>query len=198
MAAPPVPLLLLCSVTSTDSAIDLAVEFDHLKGSSPFLVQNPSAAFIFASLSDAQYLANSVDADFTCINNFPAQLMVGPKLPKLSNRSIAGNHGIPRYSREMFEECRTVILKESPVARFPEDAIETSGTGKGIRSFIQWTEDLLMPLKPTGQPEGMRDDIFGVGIMIGLSMIGLPLVAGLGFLGKFAIGKLGNVRMISR
>lgn len=65
--------LLIYSATSMDDMIDSIAD---LTGSP---LDAPSSAFIFASLPEANYLSNAVGADFTCINTFPVELLVGPK-----------------------------------------------------------------------------------------------------------------------
>jgi hypothetical protein len=196
--ASPVPLLLLCSVTSMDTAIDLATQYDNSKSPTNMPMFCPSAAFIFASPVDAQYLSNSVGADLTCINTIPAQLMVGPKLPKSTSSSATECDLTPRYDRHLFEERRVVFLKQSPAVELLGDAAVGPKAKQKHPKIDDWTAEVLLPLKPTGQPEGMRDDIFGMGIMITGSMIGVPLTIGLVFLGRLVFRQLSHVTFIRR
>lgn len=175
--------LLLYSATSMDDMIDSIAD---LTGNP---LNTPSSAFIFARLPEAKYLANAVAADFTCVNTFPVELLVGPKFPR-SMGVIADTKSLPRYIREMFEESRPVVLTPSSISQMVENGLTLEPSG--LRSqFLDWTELMQTPLRPTGQRLGVQRDFFAVALGIGAGVvIGLPLLILTAFMGKVVIRRL--------
>ncbi|KAK5064921.1 hypothetical protein LTR84_000755 [Exophiala bonariae] len=181
----PSTTLLLCKVTSTDEAIDLSAE---LGGTGH--IQGPAAALIFASPADAQYIANSIDASLTCVNTFPAELLVGPKLAPSANRSGEASTALfPRYKRHLFEDSRPIVQKQTlQVLNGGTDLIVQAET----KTFRQWVDSAEVPLKPTGQRPGKAVGFFDAAIMLSLATVGVPLLVGLGFVGRFAFRRYGG------
>lgn len=175
--------LLLYSATSMDDMIDSVAD---LTGNP---LDTPSSAFIFASLPEANYLSNAVAADFTCINTFPKELLVGPKFPNPTG-VIADPRALPRYTREMFEESRPVISTPSSTSQMLEHGLTFEQPG--LRSkFLDWAELMQAPLQPTGQRLGKRNDFFAVAIGIGAGVvIGIPLMIFTTFMGNIVMRRL--------
>jgi hypothetical protein len=182
-----------------DTAIDLATQYDNPNSvaGDGVTIARPSAAFIFASPADAQYLSNSVGANISCINTIPAQLMVGPKLPRSTFSSVTEGNLTPRYDKSLFEERQVIFSRQSLAVGLLGGAAMGPKKERQLQ-IADWTAEMLLPLKATGQPEGMRDDIFGTGILITGSMVGIPLIVGLGFLGRLAFRQLSHVNFIRR
>lgn len=181
----PSTTLFLNKVTSTDEAIDLSTE---VTGSNN--LQRPSAALIFASPADAQYLANNVDASLTCVNTFPAELLVGPKIPPSAKGSGEPSTAIfPRYKRHFFEDSRPTVQKQT--LQVLNDGVDLT-LQTGSKQFQQWVESAEVPLKPTGQRPGKRVGFFDAAIMLSLATVGVPLLVGLGFVGRLAFRRYGS------
>lgn len=176
--------LLLCKITSTDEAIDLSSDLTRTHHP-----QTAAAALIFASPSDAQYLANSVDAYLTCVNAFPTELLVGPKLPPSADRTDESSSVFPRYKRHLFEDSRPTVQKQSlGVLHDGVDALVQVETKK----FRQWLQSAEVPLKPTGQRSAKGVGFFDTAIMLSLATVGVPLLVGLGFMGRLAFRRYGG------
>ena len=91
-----------------------------------------------------------------------------------------------------------VILPQSPAATFYEDVAPTTAkAGRGsafLPSSQSWTEAVLAPLKPIRDREQANSLIFDTGLLLtGAITVGIPLVVGLGFAGRYAFGHVGRM-----
>ena len=175
--------LILYSTTSMDDAVDSATNLANDE------FQTPSGAFIFAALPEANYIATSLNANLTCINVFPVELLVGPKLPNLSSTAQL-TPNFPRYTRNMFEESRPVLLSRKPTPRLLLEDEITFGKIERDSNSVKWTESVQLPLKATGQKSGRRTDFFVAAIMTGGAVIAIPLLVSMGLLGRSIFGLL--------
>ena len=178
--------LKLASTKGLDDAISAA---EHVIGD-PF--QRASGALIFATSAEANYLANSLNADMTCVNFFPPELLVGSKWArpiKVNIQSVSS--GLCRYPRELFEEERIVFLGSSPVSRLlQDDRIDVGDTKNGARRLGAWLEAAEMPLKPTGQGMGRRMDFFEAALLTSLLTVVLPVLLSLGLIVRSLYGSV--------
>lgn len=188
----PSSTFLVCNVTSADEAIDLTAEMANSDSESSHHPQTPAAAFIFASPTDAQYLANNVDAGLTCVNTLPAELLVGPKIPPSTNTIREHSSTFPRYKRQWFEDSRPTVQKQT--LQVLDDGVnlimQTDST-----KLKQWADSVEVPLKPTGQRPGKRVGFFDVAIMLSVATVGVPLLVGLGFAGRVLLRKYGSGKL---
>jgi hypothetical protein len=189
----PSSTFLICKVTSTDEAIDLSAEMTSSDLESSHIPQTPAAAFIFASPTDAQYLANNVDAGLTCVNTFPAELLVGPKIPPSANTTRDQSSIFPRYKRQRFEESRPTVQKQT-LQVLDEGVnliLQTENT-----KLKQWADSVEVPLKPTGQRSGKRMGFFDAAIMLSVATVGVPLLVGLGFVGRVLLRRYSSGKLV--
>ena len=180
--------LILASTKSLDDAISAA---EGVIGD-PF--QTASGAFIFASSSEANYLANSLNADLTCVNSFPMELLVGPRLSKPMKINIQETSSLlHRYTQGLFKEERAVLLGQSPVCRLlGEDEINIGKSKDTARRMNLWIESMQRPLKPTGQRFGRRMDFFESALLVTICTVVIPTLVSLSLLGRFVIGRIGS------
>lgn len=134
-------------------------------------------------------MANNVDASLTCVNTLPAELLVGPKLPPSENTTREQSSIFPRYKRQSFEESRPTVRKESP--QVLDDGINVMLQSED-RKFQKWADNTEAPLKPTGQRPGKRLGFFDAAIMLSVASVGVPLLVGLGFVGRLALRRYGS------
>ena len=145
---------------------------------------SPTAAFIYASPSDAQYIANSIDAIVTCVNTLPTELLVGPPIPR-------GGAISPRYLRSMFSEARPIVTKASSLSF---DPIMPSSYDASQR-YESWKSMVQQPLRATRQRPGKRVDFFVQGLLLGSSIVSITLLLGFAVFGNFVFKKLWLARV---
>lgn len=114
------------------------------------------------------------------------ELLVGPRFPKPMG-VIADSVTLPRYTREMFEESWPVISIPSSISRVLVNVLTLEQPG--LRSqFLDWTERMQAPLKPTGQKLVGQTDFFLVGLGVGAGVvIGIPLLILTAFMWKIVM-----------
>ena len=140
------PTLTLCSMSSTETGIDLCAEMcGH---------EAPAAAFIFASPESANYLARHVEAQLTAVNHIPLELLVGPRIPNTIVKNV-----FPRYSSAMFQQCRPQFSKVSDVSERIGSPVINSV------KLLSWANSLQGPLPDSGEKNGKRVDFFEQAIM---------------------------------
>jgi len=176
-------------VTSSDEAIDLSTELKDGNSESPQRPQTPAAAFIFANSIDAQYLANNVDASLTCVNTLPAEMLVGPKLPPSENTTGEKSSVFPRYKRQWFEESRPTVQNQN--TQVLDDGINVILQSES-KKFQKWADSTEIPLKPTGQRPGKRLGFFDAAIMLSVGSVAIPLLVGLGLVGRLVLRRYGS------
>jgi len=164
-----IPTLALCSIDSTDDGIDLATDICGTEG--------VAAAFFFASPSAANYLSTSLNAHLSFINHIPTELLVGPRIPTVSDGSL-----VPRYPQALFEEIRPQICK-------PSEITTTLGTQIEKRDNLEaWARSMGKPLL-SDELSGKRIDFFEQALMAAASVSVLSLVT-VGVLGSILVRRL--------
>lgn len=157
------------------------------------LFRTAAGAFIFASSAEANYLANALNADVTCINSFPPELLVGSRWPRPIKINLQDPSTLlHRYAREVFEEERAVVLGPSPLSQlFREEKIDVFNKANNATSpMAEWVKRMQLPLNPTNQRLGWRMDFFEGALLTTVFIVVLPAMVCLGLLGKFVIARL--------
>lgn len=176
--------LSLYTTRSTDDMLDSATDYC----ADPFIT--PAAAFIFSNQYEGCYIANALNADITCLNNFPAELSVGPRCPRpMQNVQTATATVAPRYAREMFEERKSAIQSRTFGAGIVGEGFlaEAVDTCKQLR---EWAASVAMPLRSTGQPSGKHGNFFLDGLYVGTTVIAIPLLGSLIIGAKFLLKRM--------
>lgn len=63
------------------------------------------------------------------------------------------------------------------------------------KKFRQWVHSAEVPLKPTGQRSAKGVGFFDAAIMLSLTTVGVPLLVGLGFVGRLAFRRYGGGKL---
>ncbi len=179
--------LCIASTKSLDDAINWA---EDVIGD-PF--RTAAGAFIFASSVEANYLAKALNADVTCINSFPPELLVGSRWPRPIKINLQDPSTLlHRYARELFEEERVVVFGPSPVSQsFQAEKIDVlNAVNNTTPPMAQWVKRMQLPLNATNQRLGRRMDFFEGALLTTIFAVVLPAIVCLGMLGKFSVGKL--------
>ncbi|KAK0247518.1 hypothetical protein LTR91_024833 [Friedmanniomyces endolithicus] len=136
-----------------------------------------AGAFIFASSHEANYLVNAMNADVTCINSFPPELLVGSRWPRpMKINAQDPSTLLLRYAREIFEDERVVVLGPSPVSRLcKEKKMDVFDTAKNATGpMAEWVKRMELPLNPTNQRLGGRRDFFEGALLTTVLTVVLP------------------------
>jgi hypothetical protein len=154
---------------------------------------SPAAAFIFSELPEAGYIMNAINADITCVNNFPAELYVGPRFSR-PTQNFQGAKDLPRYTREMFEDCKPMVLTPT-VSSEMVGGVALEVLDKK-RQFQDWIESAVSPLKGTGQKPNKDRNIFFDGLLIGGTLIIASILALAFMIVRFALKRLSTTLSI--
>ncbi|KAK0931660.1 hypothetical protein LTR29_016259 [Friedmanniomyces endolithicus] len=163
--------LCLASTKGLDDALNWAEEVIG----DPF--RTAAGAFIFASSHEANYLVNAMNADVTCINSFPPELLVGSRWPRpMKINAQDPSTLLLRYAREIFEDERVVVLGPSPVSRLcKEKKMDVFDTAKNATGpMAEWVKRMELPLNPTNQRLGGRRDFFEGALLTTVLTVVLP------------------------
>jgi len=163
--------LCLASTKGLDDALNWAEEVIG----DPF--RTAAGAFIFASSHEANYLVNAMNADVTCINSFPPELLVGSRWPRpMKINAQDPSTLLLRYAREIFEDERVVVLGPSPVSRLcKETKMDVFDTAKNATGpMAEWVKRMELPLNPTNQRLGGRRDFFEGALLTTVLTVVLP------------------------
>lgn len=159
------PVFAISAITSLEHAISLV---DEDSDSQDTLL----AAYHFGTPSTGKYLSQFVNADVSFINHIPFRLLLGPGAP--SHHSINVEN---RYTTEQFTRASSAYIV-APASQAP---ITKVLAGKDSRKAAA---DLLgkasQEIKEDKRADWIAIGYFEQGILIGLSLVGIPLVTGLG------------------
>ena len=163
------PVIIVLRVSSLDDAIDVCNgQISKLAPSRP---DGLSASFIFAAPREASYLSNFINANLSCINHIPAELMIGPVCP--SNHPVT-SASVPRYTTSMFSDPSPQLLHPTPLTTLflSNQSLQKTNVGE----WKKWQEDAAAPLPPTRQHNGQMVDFFDQAIFVSLAAMIVGLV----------------------
>jgi len=124
-----------------------------------------------------------VPAHVSYTNHIPPALLVGPAAPL---HHPTATH--PRYDPALFTVPRPAHAT-APASSAKLHAALTSGPAAGLRA------ESVAPLKPDGQRAGKIVGFFDQGLITGVVVFVLPVVAGLGTLGFLGV-RMGVRKML--
>ncbi|OOQ86815.1 aldehyde dehydrogenase PutA [Penicillium brasilianum] len=157
-------VLLVHPVTSLDDAIDVSFN------------ENLAAVYAFAAPASAKYLTQFIDADISWVNHVPSHMLIGPALPRNTPYSPQ-----TRYATSQFQKPRTQLIIPSATANATQIILGNENT---VRSDALWRE-ALAPLPSTKQRPGFKIGFFEQGIITGVSLTLISLVATVSTLGYY-------------
>lgn len=164
------PILCISSVSSLDHAIDLlANDTDE-----PLL-----AAYHYAAPGHAKYLAQFIKAEATFVNNIPQALLLGPAAPLFWHVNVE-----KRYTKEQF-------VRPAPgyIARSKSRVTLSTQEANGL------LQQAVKEIREKKSPEWIALGFFEQGILLGLGVFGVPLLACLG--ASIFFGAKAGLRKIS-
>ncbi|KAF2856661.1 ALDH-like protein [Plenodomus tracheiphilus IPT5] len=159
------PILALSSITSLEHAISLVDE--DLDTQETLL-----AAYHFGTPSAGKYLSQFIAADVSFINHIPTRLLLGPAAP--SHHPIDLNN---RYTTLQFTRAAPAYI----TAPSSQSSLANLITGKESRkAAAELLAQATQEIKEKKRAEWIAIGYFEQGILIGLSLVGIPLLTGVG------------------
>ncbi|KAF7715071.1 Uncharacterized protein PECH_003541 [Penicillium ucsense] len=149
-------VLVVHPVTSLDDAIDMNFN------------QTLAAVYAFAAPASAKYLTQFIDADISWVNHVPSNMLIGPAIPRNTPYSQT-----TRYAISHFQKPRPQLITPSTATFAVNSVLDTKST---VRSDALWRA-ALSPLPPTKQRAGFKIGFFEQGILTGVSITLISLVA---------------------
>ncbi|KAL2352244.1 aldehyde dehydrogenase PutA [Cryomyces antarcticus] len=160
--------LVVHSVRSLDDAIDLANSNEDLL-----------ASYLFATPAAGKYLSQFIRSNVSFVNHIPVELLVGPAAP--INYPVSAT---TRYSSILFTKSRPQYIVPSQRSSVLGEVLRTGSRAALSQVYGEATASLPVAEK---RSEGGSIGFFEQGIVTGLSMTFVPLVAGIGTLGYFGL-----------
>lgn len=152
-------VLTMSKITSLDHAIDLVSKSGQL-----------SAAYLFANLGNAKYLAQFIASNVTFVNHIPLRLLLGPTAPIYYVFDLE-----KRYTTEHFIRSTPVFITP------PVDDEQLRNVFQGNRKLMQaQMEKATQELREKKRPESIAIGFFEQGIFIGLGFYGIPILSCIG------------------
>lgn len=159
------PILAVSSITSLEHAIGLIDE--DAEASTGLL-----AGCYFGTPSAGKYLGQFIKADVSLVNHIPYTLLLGPAAPAHHTIDID-----ERYTQAQFKRSSPAFIAPATT----HAALVKVLGGKDLRKV---SADLLakatQEIKEKKRAEWIAIGYFEQGILIGLSLVGVPLLAGVG------------------
>jgi len=134
------------------------------------------ALYSFGDLPTCKYLSQFISAYSSFANDIPIPLLVGPAAP-LDHRTCVH----PRYIPEMFTIARPAFATPDAESVKLRKALDNTQGARHLRA------ETLEKLSKTGQREGKAVGFFDQGLLVGVGMYVMPVVAGLGVLGFYGV-----------
>ncbi|KAI8937431.1 hypothetical protein NX059_005154 [Plenodomus lindquistii] len=159
------PIFALSAITSLEHAISLIDE--DLDTQETLL-----AAYHFGTPSAGKYLSQFVSADVSYINHIPTPLLLGPAAP--SHHPINLNN---RYTTRQFTRAAPAYISPPSSQSSLAKVLKGKDSRKAAAELLgQATQEI----KEKKRAEWIAIGFFEQGILIGLSLVGIPLLAGVG------------------
>ncbi|TKA76331.1 hypothetical protein B0A49_02688 [Cryomyces minteri] len=160
--------LVVHGVRSLDDAIDLANSDEDLL-----------ASYLFATPAAGKYLSQFIRSNVSFVNHIPVELLVGPAAP--INYPVSAT---TRYSSMLFTKSRPQYIVPSQRSSVLGEVLRTGSRAALSQVYGEATASLPIAEK---RSEGASIGFFEQGIVTGLSMTFVPLLAGIGTLGYFGL-----------
>ncbi|KAJ5978941.1 hypothetical protein N7501_002283 [Penicillium viridicatum] len=157
--------LLVHTVRSLDHAIDLSNLVGNLRG-----------AYVFAHEKSAKYLTQFINADVSFVNHIPVEVLVGPSAPK----QVALDRSM-RYPTTIFSVPRPHYITPTQLSQSVTDILRTKSTSALRRTLALQSSELVV--SPTQRPLGGGVGFFEQGILTGLGLFSISMLAGVSALG---------------
>lgn len=159
------PIFAVSAITSLEHAISL---IDEDAESSTGLL----AGCYFGTPSAGKYLSQFIKADVSLVNHIPYRLLLGPAAPAHHNVDIE-----TRYTKAQFTRTSPAFIVSAP----SHAALAQVLSGKGSRqASTNLLANAAQEIKEKKRPEWIAIGYFEQGILIGLGLYGVPLLACVG------------------
>lgn len=152
------PIFFVSSISSLDHAIDLITN-----GANDRLL----AAYHFAAPPHAKYLSQFISADVSFANHIPSSLLLGPAAPSHVRIDLE-----KRYIKDHF-------VKVAPVSITPAQS-RVPLIDRSSRAASKSLEEAAQEIKTPRRAEWIALGFFEQGILIGLTVYGVPLLTCVG------------------
>ncbi|KAF4766679.1 hypothetical protein HAV15_010240 [Penicillium sp. str.  len=152
------------TVRSLDHAIDLSNMVGNLRG-----------AYVFAHEKSAKYLAQFINVDVSFVNHIPMEVLVGPTPPE----QVALDRSM-RYPTTIFSVPRPHYITPTLLSQSVTDILRTKSAST-LRSTLVLESSKLV--SPTQRSLGGGVGFFEQGILTGLGLFSIPILAGVSALG---------------
>ncbi|CAI7600575.1 unnamed protein product [Penicillium discolor] len=156
--------LLVHTVRSLDHAIDLSNMVGNLRG-----------VYIFAHEKSAKYLAQFINADVSFVNHIPMEVLVGPTPPE----QVALDRSM-RYPTTIFSVPRPHYITPTLLSQSVTDILRTKSASTLRSTLVLQSSELV---SPTQRSLGGGVGFFEQGILTGLGLFSIPILAGVSALG---------------
>lgn len=159
------PIFAVSSITSLEHAIGLID--DDAESSTGLL-----AGYYFGTPSTGKYLSQFIKADISLVNHIPYRLLLGPAAPSLHIVDID-----MRYTKAHFTRASPALI--APTASHVALAKVLSGKGskKAAAEVLRKASQEIIEKK---RAEWIAIGYFEQGILIGLGLYGIPILACIG------------------
>ncbi|OQE26082.1 hypothetical protein PENFLA_c007G07422 [Penicillium flavigenum] len=159
--------LLVHTVRSLDHAIDLSNMVENLRG-----------AYVFAHEKSAKYLTQFTNAHVSFVNHIPVEVLVGPPAPK----QVALDRSV-RYPTTVFSVPRPHYIRPTQLSQSVTDILRTKSASALQNMLVLQSSKLV---SPTRRPLGGGVGFFEQGILTGLGLFSISILAGVCSLGYWA------------
>ncbi|KAJ5943298.1 hypothetical protein N7516_003466 [Penicillium verrucosum] len=159
--------LLVHTVRSLDHAIDLSNMVENLQG-----------AYVFAHEKSAKYLTQFINAHVSFVNHIPVEVLVGPTAPK----QVALDRSV-RYPTTVFSVPRPHYIRPTRLSQSVTDILSTKSASALQNMLVLQSSQLVCR---TRRPLGGGVGFFEQGILTGLGLFSISILAGVSSLGYWA------------
>ncbi|KOS41285.1 hypothetical protein ACN38_g7828 [Penicillium nordicum] len=159
--------LLVHTVRSLDHAIDLSNMVGNLQG-----------AYVFAHEKSAKYLTQFINAHVSFVNHIPVEVLVGPTAPK----QVALDRSV-RYPTTVFSVPRPHYIRPTRLSQSVTDILSTKSASALQNMLVLQSSQLVCR---TRRPLGGGVGFFEQGILTGLGLFSISILAGVSSLGYWA------------
>ncbi|KAJ5034805.1 Aldehyde dehydrogenase family 3 member B1 [Penicillium chrysogenum] len=159
--------LLVHTVRSLDHAIDLSNMVGNLRGT-----------YVFAQEKSAKYLTQFINAHVSFVNHIPVEVLVGPPAPK----QVALDRSV-RYPTTVFSVPRPHYIRPTGLSQSVTDILRAKSPS-ALQNMLDLQSSQLACR--TRRPLGGGVGFFEQGILTGLGLFSISILAGLSSLGYWA------------
>ncbi|EKV04280.1 PutA family dehydrogenase, putative [Penicillium digitatum] len=156
--------LLVHTVRSLDHAIDLSN-----------LVGSLQASYVFAHEKSAKYLTQFINARVSFVNHIPVEVLVGPSAPE----QVAFDRSM-RYPTTFFSVPRPHFISPTRLSQSVTDILRAKSSSALQSTLVLRSRELV---SRTQRPLGGGVGFFEQGILTGLGLFSISMLAGVSALG---------------